>query len=118
MPRHQPPAVGQRRGRKVWLIAGIVAAVTGVVVVIFEFLVTLVANDLSHIGQAKPRKHLKPIPIAASACPYVRLMHTAANNFQIAQPRSALPSFNTVTCCRGPRHAPGSMLPSSRSRRR
>src|SRR5712692_6735558 len=86
MPRHQPPAVGQRRGRKVWLIAGIVAAVTGVVVVIFEFLVTLVANDLSHIGQAKPRKHLKPIPIAASACPYVRLMHTAANNFQIAQP--------------------------------
>ncbi len=32
------------------------------------------------------RKHLQPIPIAASACPYVRLMHTAADNFQRAEP--------------------------------
>jgi hypothetical protein len=32
------------------------------------------------------RKHLDPIPIAAQACPYVKLMHEAANRFQIAYP--------------------------------
>jgi len=32
------------------------------------------------------RKHLDPIPIAAEACPYVKVMHEAANRFQIAYP--------------------------------
>ena len=86
MARHQPLPVGQGRRRKVRLIAGIVAALAGALVVMFGFFVAVVATVLPHIGQAKPRKHLEPIPIAASTCPYVRLMHTAANNFQIAQP--------------------------------
>ena len=49
-------------------------------------LVVLAANALSHMFEVKERKHLDPIPIAASACPYVVAMHEAANNFQIAAP--------------------------------
>ena len=41
------------------------------------------SNSFSHIGA---RKHLKPIPIAASACPYVALMHAAADNYQNTVP--------------------------------
>src|SRR5436189_5638601 len=32
------------------------------------------------------RKHLKPIPIAASACPYVRRLHNIANAVQRDEP--------------------------------
>jgi hypothetical protein len=40
-------------------------------------------NDLN---LTTSRTHLKPIPIAASACPYVVLMHATANAFQSAEP--------------------------------
>jgi hypothetical protein len=40
------------------------------------------------------RKHLDPIPIAASACPYVVLMHEAANNFQASVPPLGMPGYD------------------------
>lgn len=40
----------------------------------------------SGAGATIGRKHLEPIPIAASACPYVIALHESANNFQIAMP--------------------------------
>jgi hypothetical protein len=43
-------------------------------------------NQLGHIGRSAQRKHLKPIPIAEAACPYVMVMHVAATNFQNAYP--------------------------------
>jgi hypothetical protein len=43
----------------------------------------LAYNSFSHIGE---RKHLKPIPVAASACPFVKAMHESANQLQAAQP--------------------------------
>jgi hypothetical protein len=49
-------------------------------------LLVLVGHALSHLDVAHARNHLKPVPIAPSACPYVALMHTTANNFQIAEP--------------------------------
>jgi hypothetical protein len=50
------------------------------------------ANALGHLFDFGPeeRKHLDPIPIAASACPYVVLMHQAANNFQASVPPGGL----------------------------
>jgi hypothetical protein len=46
------------------------------------------ASALSHAFDfgGEERKHLDPIPIAAGACPYVVLMHQAANNFQASVP--------------------------------
>jgi len=52
-------------------------------VVLVFMVVAQLGNSLSHIGE---RKHLKQIPIAASACPYVALMHAAANNYQSSMP--------------------------------
>jgi hypothetical protein len=49
-------------------------------------LLAIAATALSHMFDVKERKHLDPIPISASACPYVVAMHKAANNFQIAAP--------------------------------
>jgi hypothetical protein len=85
MPRFQPPSVDQGRS-KVGLIAAAAIGVAAALVVMSGIYVAVVANVFSHIGPAKPRRYLKPIPIAASACPYVRLMHAAADNFQVAQP--------------------------------
>jgi hypothetical protein len=65
----------------VWGIGGIVIGAVAIAV-----LFAIVANGLSHLGDVPQRKHLKPIPIAASACPYVIVMHEAANKFQIALP--------------------------------
>src|SRR5205085_188071 len=49
-------------------------------------LLVIAANAFSHMFEIKERKHLDPIPISATACPYVVAMHKAANNFQIAAP--------------------------------
>jgi hypothetical protein len=56
------------------------------VLVILAIAANVLANGLFDLRVPPPRKHLKPIPIAASACPYVSLMHAAANNFQSAEP--------------------------------
>ena len=40
------------------------------------------------------RKHLRAIPIAAGACPYVRVMHAAANEVQRDEP---IPALDLVT---------------------
>lgn len=62
-----------------------IAAIIATPFVALAILLAVVASGLAHLGPT-PRKHLNPVPIAASACPYVVLMHTAANNFQIAEP--------------------------------
>jgi hypothetical protein len=45
--------------------------------------------------ETKERTHLDPIPIAASACPYVVLMHEAANNFQAAVPPLGITGYDS-----------------------
>jgi len=50
-------------------------------------IVGLALYSLSNIFNLKTsRTHLTAIPIAASACPYVLLMHASANTFQSAEP--------------------------------
>ncbi len=54
------------------------------------------ANALGHLFDFGPeeRKHLDPIPIAASSCPYVVLMHEAANNFQASVPLGGMLGYD------------------------
>jgi len=46
-----------------------------------------ISNGLSHVGE---RRHLKPIHISGGACPYVALMHDAANDVQAHEPMLGL----------------------------
>ena len=64
------------------LLAGVV--VVGIALIVF-------LNGFA-FGPA-PRKHLKAIPIAASACPYVRVMHAVANEVQLDEP---IPAVNVA----------------------
>jgi len=82
MPRRLPPVGVQDRTRPVWIPASIAAIARLVIVTPVVLVVMVIAqlgNSLSHIGE---RKHLKQIPISADACPYVALMHAAADNYQ------------------------------------
>jgi hypothetical protein len=45
-----------------------------------------------NLGSAQ-RKHLKPIPVSTTVCPYVRLMHVAANEFQALSPAQDLTPY-------------------------
>jgi len=69
------------------IVVAVVAAGTIVVfiaVVVARILIAPpVFPDLSRIGQ---RSHLHTVPIAPDACPYVRSLHEAANNYQSAYP--------------------------------
>lgn len=85
MPREPPPPVNEVRSRTGWVIAGVLSVLFVLLATIVAFLVA-VSNAFSHLGEPPTRKHLKPIPIAVSACRYVSLMHSAANNLQIAEP--------------------------------
>jgi hypothetical protein len=72
--------------RDPWVIASLAAIAAVVIatpVVLVAMVIAQLGNSLSHIGE---RKHLKPIPISKSACPYVAFMHAAANNYQSNAP--------------------------------
>lgn len=60
------------------LVAGGIA-----MLVVIAMVIGAIGNGLSHTGQ---RRHLKAIPISTRACPYVALMHAAANDFQAHEP--------------------------------
>jgi hypothetical protein len=64
--------------------AAVAIAVT--VVVVLAALVVSLAIGLSRAFKPKGRDHLQAIPIDAAACPYVAVMHEAANQFQVAYP--------------------------------
>jgi hypothetical protein len=68
------------------LVAKVALGVLAVIIACAVAFVAVVANALNHLGEIAPRDHLSPIPIGASACPYVVLMHAAANNFQSVEP--------------------------------
>jgi hypothetical protein len=75
----------ERRRRKLSVFAAILigAATTLLVLIgVGVALVTLAANDLSLVGESRPR--LNPITIAATACPQVRIIHLTADGFQLA----------------------------------
>jgi hypothetical protein len=81
-----PVVVSRARRRVFWGLVAFVATflVGGVAVsVAVAFAVAGLDRSLGHLGE---RDHLKPIPIDASACPYVVAMHNAANDFQNATP--------------------------------
>jgi hypothetical protein len=77
--------VERTRRQSHWIIGAITipAAVLGIFAAGIAVAVLLVGTP--SFGPTS-RSHRKPIVIAASACPYVALMHTAANNFQAAEP--------------------------------
>jgi hypothetical protein len=52
----------------------------------FSFAVASCARAVDEAFSTKPAPHLKPIPIARSSCPYVALMHAAANQYQSVEP--------------------------------
>ena len=77
----------RRATRSTW-VKGVVAllAIAVTVVVVWAAVVVSVAIALSRAFQPKERDHLQPIPIDVAACPYVAVMHEAANQFQVAYP--------------------------------
>jgi len=89
--RMTPVSDNEGRGPRPWnqLVAAISAAVLVVMaaatalVVLAAMVLAGIGDSLSHVGE---RRHLKPIPIASGACPYVALMHDAANDFQAHEP--------------------------------
>lgn len=87
------PAEGPRPGRwKRLALAGsaavLVCAAAGLtLVVLIAAALASIGNSLTHVGE---RHHLKPIPISTRACPYVALMHAAANDFQAHEPTFGL----------------------------
>jgi hypothetical protein len=86
-----PVSDNEGRGPRDWgpFVAAASAAVLGVVTAGIALLVLIaivlagIGNSISHAGE---RPHLKAIPISSRACPYVSLMHTAANDFQAHEP--------------------------------
>lgn len=79
--------MARRATRSTWAKGVVALLVIGVmVVVLWAALVVSVAIALSRALQPKGREHLQPIPIDIAACPYVAVMHEAANQFQVAYP--------------------------------
>jgi len=78
---------GPRPGNQVMFAASAVALViAGAAITLMVAAATVLVglgDSFSHVGE---RRHLKPIPIASGACPYVALMHDAANDFQAHEP--------------------------------
>src|SRR3954454_4426004 len=60
----------------------------GVTILVVSAILIVAMDSCSGFGNGLlvERKHLQPIPIARSACPYVVAMHSTANAFQSAQP--------------------------------
>ena len=83
--------------QRIVVVAAVIAASVAMLVWMFAF-------ALSHLFDfgPRPRHHLKPIPIAATACPYVSAMHSAANAFQTAMPTFgiALDAHGRALTCR------------------
>src|SRR4051812_37956419 len=71
------------------LVLAAYAAVLAIVAASIALLAVIVlvlggiSDSISHVGE---RRHLKPVPISPRACPYVALMHAAANDFQAHEP--------------------------------
>jgi hypothetical protein len=85
IPWEPPPPVNQARSGTGWIIAGVLTVLL-VLLMGFVGILVVVSNTFSHFAVRPSRKYLKPTPIAVSACPYVSLMHAAANNLQSAEP--------------------------------
>jgi hypothetical protein len=70
-------------------VVKVVAVVAGGFIAVMLLLSVTAVVAFSYLFsnfEIKQREHLDPIPIAASACPFVEGMHEAANRFQIAYP--------------------------------
>src|SRR6478736_3477273 len=87
-----PPGSGHSAGWQRRLVVWGVAAIAIVAPLAVAILLATIASGLGNLFsfEGPERKHLDPIPIAASACPYVVLMHQAANNFQASVPLPGL----------------------------
>ncbi len=85
MPFPRPATTRSAPFRRIVKFAAVIGGVVVVVLIVLTVAFAVLMSGFSKIGTAE-RKHLDPIPIAANACPYVKLMHEAANRFQIAYP--------------------------------
>ncbi len=83
MPSREPRTVDQAGPGGLRAVVIVIIAVAMVPVVLVAIFVALAVSSFSHIGE---RKHLKPIPVAAGACPFVKAMHEEATQLQAAQP--------------------------------
>jgi hypothetical protein len=86
----RPPSATTRSATFRWVVKvvaviAIIASVLMAILLAFALAAGALLASFANFGY-KERKHLAPIPIAASACPYVALMHEAANRFQLAYP--------------------------------
>jgi len=52
----------------------------------FSFAVASCNRAIDAAFSSKPEPHLRPIPLPRSSCPYVVLMHAAANQYQSVEP--------------------------------
>jgi hypothetical protein len=98
----QPPLPGEGTRAAVWYVTklSVVICVGGTVLLVAgaAILAALLFHPFSGLGNIDPpRKHLKEIPIAASACPYVRVLHEIANDVQRNEPVPALLGDNSQT---------------------
>src|SRR3981189_534100 len=85
MGRHEPRSVERTRRQNLWIVGAVTIPVMALAIFAAGIAVAVLLFGTLSVGPAS-RTHLKPIAIAASACPYVALMHAAANNFQAAEP--------------------------------
>ena len=94
MPDGAPSSVGSRRRRTattILVLAG--CCVLLPVILVAAALVALSAAFANlNFDFSTHRAHLKPIPIAADACPYVHAMHQAAHDYEVAFPFPVVPS--------------------------
>jgi hypothetical protein len=83
--RGEPLSVERTRRQSLWIIGAMTIPAVVLGIFVAGITVAVLLFEAPSFGPAS-RTHLKPTVIAASACPYVALMHTAANNFQAAEP--------------------------------
>jgi hypothetical protein len=67
--------------------------VIAVVIALFAGCAAVMTKLNSLNFNVQSRKHLQAIPVSKKVCPYVRLMHVAANDFQSVNPAGNLAVF-------------------------
>jgi hypothetical protein len=104
-----PVSVSEVRSRHtVRWFAGIGIAVSVavlVVLVLFGIAFDQFINGFTVLASPS-RAHLKPIPIAATACPYVRVLHDIANDVQRNEPLPVLMSTASIRWLAWPSPSP------------
>jgi hypothetical protein len=90
VPHEGSPVSFSHRHPMVWRAAKIVLGMGLAFVAFVGVAAVVLASCLSNLNFGHGRKHLKAIPIPASACPYIRRLHVIADDVQSNEPLQVL----------------------------